>query len=411
MTPFLAFTKPNLARIQVSKFAYPNTHPDYVHTNEIADLKWSPDGKYIALSNKIDLNAPSNDRAFRIVVIDPYQKSEKVKPIFSDGIKGWSAEVSWSSDGKLILVEVNNSHINYVYEFKTGKCIKIYNWGGNGRSVWSPVKNLILRISSLHDERQSNDYNLTIFDPTKIANDAIIYKMQVPVLYKYPHHQGDELGASWSPDGKKIAIYHNDGVSPKFFVIDPFSNETSSIIFEYFAGSFSQSYSTEGDLNWSPNSKFLHVYYRSNIPHSQSLSLILDITKQEDDSIVYDLTKPYTKFERWLSDSDFLDYHYGKLNKVNLHSGNITLIDTKHFHVESISPNGRYLVGNYHYYSTPKKDTRVGDVIYDIQKKELIYLADYDDISCEYNENKNNYWASDSKKFIRCTNILELLER
>jgi eukaryotic-like serine/threonine-protein kinase len=220
---------------------------DYPSTQGIWAMAWSPNGKYIASSGE--------DPAVHIWDATTGKEVFTYTGHVGKGTYPFVATLAWSPDGSRIVSASSISDQNgsrpdiQVWEVATQKLITTYTGHapspGHTNTVaevaWSPDSTRIVSAGAYDGTTQ-------IWD-AKTGNTIFTYRGQSPdSIWK----------AGWSPNGQYIASASNGSIVGGMF--SP-NNPTGNIQVWHTNGQHVFTYNAfpygEGDLAWSPNSKFI----------------------------------------------------------------------------------------------------------------------------------------------------------
>lgn len=168
-------------------FSWSDLKPDPKLPVAPSSMRWSPNGKYIAVSGGANLHS---------VEIFQATNGKKVAEADLAGAAGWRAALAWSSDSAYIAAIDGTHPLVQIWQANTGNSVMIYR-GHTGSIInlaWSP----------------DGAYVASVSDGT--VNPGVhVWSTKTGERVKI-HRLSDATGLDWSPDGRYIAASNPDRI-------------------------------------------------------------------------------------------------------------------------------------------------------------------------------------------------------
>jgi WD40 repeat protein/S1-C subfamily serine protease len=251
------------------------------HDNAIADLAWSPDGKWVA--------SASWDKSVRVWAAN----SGKAYYTYS-GHKDVVRSVAWSPDGKWIASGSDDRTVQ-IWDAKTKSTVLTYRehssnvqsvvWSPDGKWIASAGNDRTVRVwnaqngsTKLTYKQHTNIVTQVVWSPDgkRLASASFDQTVHIldantgKTLLIYKDHVNDDVApnfvnsVAWSPDGKRIASGDNTGpaVTPgnnRGPVVKVWDASNGVTIFTY-----RQHTNPITNIAWAPNGKYLASASKDN---------------------------------------------------------------------------------------------------------------------------------------------------
>jgi dipeptidyl aminopeptidase/acylaminoacyl peptidase len=195
---------------------------DYFALKSVGSPRVSPDGALVAYTVRIkDLENDSSETRLWMVPT----AGGKTRPMTAKGGSVWQPR--WSPDGKYLTFMASSRDQGsqvFMLDLRGGERVQITNIeGGIGGYKWSPDgKRLLLTISDKIEEKSDGPW---VIDQLKFKQDYVgylnrqrthlyVHDLEAKTTIQITNGDYDDYGATWSPDGSKIAFVSNRTAEP-----------------------------------------------------------------------------------------------------------------------------------------------------------------------------------------------------
>ena len=195
---------------------------DYFALKRVGNPRVSPDGAWVAYT--VGSKDLENDRSETRLWMVPAAGGEPL-PMTAKGSSAWRPR--WSPDGKYLTFMASSGDQGsqvFTLDLRGGERVQITNIeGGIGGYKWSPDgKRLLLTISDKIEEKSDGPW---VIDRLMFKQDYVgylnrqrthlyVHDLESETTIQLTDGDSDDYGATWSPDGSKIAFVSNRTAEP-----------------------------------------------------------------------------------------------------------------------------------------------------------------------------------------------------
>lgn len=272
---------------------------DYFALKSVGSPRISPDGTWVAYTVRTkDLENDRSETRLWMVSI----AGGEALPMTAKGSSVWRPR--WSPDGKYLTFMASSrgqgSQI-FTLDLRGGERVQITNIeGGIGGYKWSPDgKRLLLTISDKIEEKSDGPW---VIDQLKFKQDYVgylnrqrthlyVHDLEAKTTIQITNGDYDDYGATWSPDGSKIAFVSNRTAEPDassntdIWLVDPGTSYDQQEPVRVTTNP-----GTDGSPIWHPDGErigYLMTYTdRTDIPASYLQTKVAIIRIGEDEPVL-----------------------------------------------------------------------------------------------------------------------------